>query len=232
MRVIGWTAKCVIRFIAKVILRTEISGMENLPREGPVLVVINHISFVDPFLLYVTLPRPLIGLGKAELWDHLISRTIARAWGTIPLHRGEMDLNAMKSAVQVLRNGGMLGIAPEGTRSHHGRMQRARPGVVLVATKVPEAVLVPVAIYGQEKLLPNLKRMRRTPVSLVVGTPFCLRPIRERITHEVRQDISDEIMLHIASLLPVVYQGVYAGRPQEAHYTTPCQDGHGRGASS
>lgn len=232
MKVIGWIAKQVIRFIAKVILRTEIRGMANLPRKGPVLVVINHISFVDPFLLYVTLPRPLIGLGKVELWDHFISRIIAQAWGTIPLHRGEMDLNAMKSAVQVLRDGGMLGIAPEGTRSHHGRTQQARPGVVLVATKVPEAVLVPVAVYGQEKLLSNLKRLRRTPVSIVVGAPFCVRPISERVTHETRQAISDEIMLHVTRLLPPAYLGFYAGKSLEEHYTMPCQSGNGAGVAS
>ena len=222
MKVVGWIAKQVIRLIAKVILRTDIEGMAHIPRAGPVLVVLNHISFVDPFLLYVTLPRPLIGLGKAELWDHLITRIIARAWGTIPLHRGEMDLNAMRSAVQVLRDGGMLGIAPEGTRSHHGRTQQARPGVALVATKVPGAVLVPVAVYGQERLLPNLKHMRRTSVNMVIGEPFCLRPIAERITHEVRQAISDEIMLRVAVLLPPAYQGVYAGRSVEDRYTTLC----------
>jgi 1-acyl-sn-glycerol-3-phosphate acyltransferase len=175
-------------------------------------------------LLYVTLPRPLIGLCKAELWDHLISRIIARAWAMIPLHRGEADPNAIKSAVQVLRGGGMLGVAPEGTRSHHGRLLRAKPGVALVASKVPEAVLVPVAVYGQEKLVPNLKRLRRTRVSVVVGAPFCLRPVMDRITHEARQAISDEMMLRVASLLPPVYRGVYAGRSIEERYTTLCQD--------
>ena len=232
LKVVGWVAKTVIRLIAKIILRTEISGLERVPQKGPVLVVMNHISFVDPFLLYVTLPRPLIGLGKVELWDHFISRIIARAWGTIPLHRGEMDLNAIKSAVQVLRSGGMLGIAPEGTRSHHGRLLRGKSGVALVASKVPETELVPVAVYGQEMLLRNLRRLRRTRVTVVVGRPFHLRPITERMTHEVRQAISDEIMLRIAGLLPPAYQGLYSGRSVEDHYTVCCHDQPTMGVSA
>ncbi|OQB28693.1 MAG: 2-acyl-glycerophospho-ethanolamine acyltransferase [Chloroflexi bacterium ADurb.Bin180] len=224
LRIVGWTAKQVIKLIGKVILRTDISGVERVPRKGPVLVVINHISFVDPFLLYITLPRPISALGKVELWDHLITRLIAEAWGTIPLHRGEMDLNAIKLAVGVLRDGGALGVAPEGTRSHHGRLLRARPGVALVLSKVPQTVVVPIAVYGQEKLLPNLKRLRRTKVTMVVGTPFCLRPITGRMTHEVRQAISDEMMLRIASLLPAVYHGCYAGMPIVEDYTVSCPE--------
>lgn len=223
MRVASWIAKFVVRIGAGLLLKVEITGLDRVPRSGPVIVVINHINFVEPLLLYVTLPRPIIALAKAELWGNPITRLVAQAWRSIPIRRGEMDLGAMRAAVQVLHDGGMLGLAPEGTRSHHGRLGRARPGVVLVASRAPAAVLLPVAIYGQEQLLPNLRRLRRTPLRIVIGNGFRQSAGTERVTHEARQAISDEIMLRIAALLPPSYHGVYANTLLAERYTRACE---------
>jgi 1-acyl-sn-glycerol-3-phosphate acyltransferase len=219
MGVIRWIAVQVIRLGAWLFLRLEVTGMDRVPRAGAVLLVANHISFVDPLLLYVIMPRQVTGLAKAELWGNPISRLVARAWGTIPIRRGEMDLNAMRQALSVLHGGGMMGLAPEGTRSHHGRLLRARSGIVLLASRAPEAVLVPVAMYGQERLLHNLRRLRRTQVKVVVGQAFRLLPVPQRPTHEARQAMSDEVMLRIAALLPPSYHGVYAGQQLVECYT-------------
>jgi 1-acyl-sn-glycerol-3-phosphate acyltransferase len=128
----------------------------------------------------------------------------------IPVRRGELDLNAIRLSVKALREGKVLGLAPEGTRSHHGRLQPARSGLVLMALRAPEAPIVPVAIYGQEKYRQNLSRLRRTEVNMVVGERFWLDAGGERVTHKMRQQMTDEIMIQIAALLPPEYRGVYS----------------------
>ena len=216
MRVIRWISVEVIRLAAKLLLRVQATGLERMPTSGPAILVINHVNFIEPLLLYVLLPRQVTGLAKAELWGNPISRLVAQSWGSIPIRRGEIDLNAIRRALQVVQQGGVLGLAPEGTRSHHGRLQRGRPGVVLLALRAPGTLILPVAVYGQEQFYHNLRRLRRTAVQVVMGQGFYLNAGQGRVTHEMRQAISDEIMMRIASLLPAQYQGVYSDMPPTA----------------
>jgi 1-acyl-sn-glycerol-3-phosphate acyltransferase len=216
MRVIRWISVTVIRLAARALLRVQVSGLEHMPTSGPAILVVNHINFIEPLLLYVLLPRQVTALAKVELWHNLISRLVAQSWGSIPIRRGEMDLNAIRRALQVIQGGGVLGVAPEGTRSHHGRLQRARPGVVLLALRAAGTLILPVAVYGQEQFYHNLLRLRRTAVQVVIGQGFYLNPGPARVTHEMRQVITDEIMVRIASLLPAQYRGVYGDMPASA----------------
>lgn len=209
MKMIRWISVKVIQLATKALLRVTVEGLERIPLSGPAIVVINHINFIDPFLVYTILPRPVIGLAKHELWANPLTRLIARSWETIPIKRGELDLSAVRSALQVLHGGGVLGLAPEGTRSHHGRLQRARSGIVLLALRTPDTLILPVALYGQERFFSNLRRLRRTKVHVVVGRGFYLNPRVGRVTREERQGIADAIMSQIAALLPPEYRGVY-----------------------
>lgn len=215
---VHWISVAFIRLVARILLQVEIKGLEHFPAQGPAFLVINHINFIEPLLLYVVLPRHVTGLAKAELWQNPISRMVAQSWQSIPIRRGEMDLNAMRRALQVVQEGGVLGLAPEGTRSHHGRLQRGRPGVVILALRAPDTLIVPVAVYGQEQFYRNLRRLRRTPVRIVVGRGFYLSPGESRVTHEVRQAMSDEIMMQIAALLPSQYRGVYGDKLPSTRY--------------
>jgi 1-acyl-sn-glycerol-3-phosphate acyltransferase len=174
MRVIHWISVTVIRLAARLLLRVQVTGLEHMPTSGPVILVINHVNFIEPLLLYVLLPRQVTALAKAELWGNPISRWVAQSWGSIPIRRGELDLNAIRRALQVVQQGGVLGVAPEGTRSHHGRLQRGRPGVTLLALRTPDTVILPVAVYGQEQFYHNLRRLRRTAVQVVMGQGFYL----------------------------------------------------------
>jgi 1-acyl-sn-glycerol-3-phosphate acyltransferase len=216
MRVIRWISVNVIRLAAKLLLRVQATGLKRMPTSGPAILVINHVNFIEPLLLYVLLPRQVTGLAKAELWGNPISRLVAQSWGSIPIRRGEIDLNAIRRALQVVQQGGVLGLAPEGTRSHHGRLQRGRPGVVLLALRAPGTLILPVAVYGQEQFYHNLRRLRRTAVQVVMGQGFYLNAGQGRVTHEMRQAISDEVMMRIASLLPAQYRGVYSDMPPTA----------------
>ena len=216
MRVIRWLSVRFVRLVARLLLRVEATGLERIPAGGPAFLVINHVNFIEPLLLYVLLPRQVTGLAKAELWGNPISRLVAQSWGSIPIRRGEIDLNAIRRALQVVQQGGILGLAPEGTRSHHGRLQRGRPGVVLLALRAPDTLILPVAVYGQEQFYHNLRRLRRTPVHVVTGQGFYLNPGEGRVTHEMRQAMSDETMMQIAALLPEQYRGVYSDMPPTA----------------
>ncbi len=210
MEIIRQIAIVLVKLMAKLLLRVNVSGMERVPASGPVIAVTNHVNFIEPLLLYTLSPREPVGLAKAEIWQNPILRLVAQSWHAIPIRRGELDLNAMRGALQVIKEGRILGLAPEGTRSHHGRLQRGRPGTVLLALRAAHALILPVAAYGQEHFAKNLRRLRRTEVHMVFGQGFYLDPGGARVTHEMRQQMTDEIMMQIAALLPPENRGVYS----------------------
>jgi 1-acyl-sn-glycerol-3-phosphate acyltransferase len=170
----------------------------------------NHINFLDAPLLYTfLLPRPVFGLAKIEAWDNPFQRFLGNLWDAIPLNRGEADVGALREATKRLEEGQILVLAPEGTRSGHGRLLKGLAGVAFLALRTG-APLLPVAHYGGEVFWSNLKRLRRTDFHIVVGQPFELDTRGVRVTGEVRQQMTDEIMYQIAALLPVQYRGVYS----------------------
>jgi len=108
-----------------------------------------------------------------------------------------------------LKTGNILAIAPEGTRSGNGRLQPAHPGVTLIALR-SAAPILPVVYYGGESFKHNLKNLRRTNFHVRVGAPFRLHADHRKITSQVRQQMTDEIMYQLAALLPAKYRGAYA----------------------
>jgi 1-acyl-sn-glycerol-3-phosphate acyltransferase len=214
---VRWFSTRFLRLAAALLLRVETRGMERIPLQGPVILAINHVNFIDALLLYTLLPRKTVGLAKAEIWRLPILGLVARSWEAIPVRRGELDLDAFRRASRVLQDGGMLGLAPEGTRSHTGCLLRARPGAVMLALRAPGTWIIPMAIFGHEDYSWYWRRFRRTPVHLNFGQAFRLRPQADKASRCVRQQMADEIMLQIAALLPPQYHGAYA----DAGTTTP-----------
>ena len=151
----------------------------------------------------------MAGFAKAEVWRNPFLRFLARLWGTIPVRRGEVDRSALRQALEALEKGLILGIAPEGTRSGDGRLQRGYPGMVLLALR-SGAPLLPVVHYGGELFWRNLARLRRTDFHIVVGQPFYLEAGEIRVTRQVRRQMTDEIMYQMAASLPPANRGVYS----------------------
>jgi len=207
---IRWIFTQLLRLAAKLLLRVEILGMDRIPRQGPVILAINHVNSIDALLLYTLLPRKTVGLVRAEIWRLPILGLVARSWETIPVRRGELDLDAFRRASRVLQHGGMLGLAPEGTRSHTGCLLRARPGAVMLALRATTAWIIPMAIFGHENYAHYWRRLKRAPVHLRFGEAFRLRPPADTVSRAVRQQMADQIMLQIAALLPPRYHGAYA----------------------
>ncbi|MBM4464948.1 MAG: 1-acyl-sn-glycerol-3-phosphate acyltransferase [Chloroflexi bacterium] len=205
-QVVTSTIKGLLRFLCRV----DDAQLARVPDRGPLIIVANHVNFLEVPLLYTHLqPRSVTGFAKAEIWDNPALGALFDLGGAIPLQRGEADMVALRQALKVLEAGHILAVAPEGTRSGHGRLQRGKPGVVFLALH-SGAPLLPVVYYGGELFWRNLSRLRRTDFHIVVGQPFYLEPGEVKITRQVRQLMVDEIMYQVAALLPQAYRGVYA----------------------
>ncbi len=199
-----------IKGLTRLLCRVHDDQLARVPERGPLILVSNHVNFLDAPILYTHLqPRPLAGFAKAETWDHPALRLLADLWGAIPLHRGEADTAALRQGLKALDDGRILGVAPEGTRSGDGRLQRGNPGIVLLALR-SGAPLLPLAFSGAELFRSNLNRLRRTDFAIYVGQPFHLEAGGKKVTREVRQQMTDEIMYQLAALLPPAYRGAYS----------------------
>lgn len=201
-------ANFLLRIILRTLLKLEIRGRNNTPSSGTLIVVINHISFLDPLIAGAFLPRTIIPLGKVELFRHRFFGWVFPAYGTIPVHRGQFDRTAIRRSLALLRDGGALLVAPEGTRSEDGGLQRGRPGVALLAART-DATIMPVGIWGVQSFRQNAKRLRRTEAHAMVGEPFRIAVDERKIPREQLEEITDEVMYRLAALLPPENRGVY-----------------------
>jgi 1-acyl-sn-glycerol-3-phosphate acyltransferase len=191
--------------------RVDATALGKVPGRGPLIIVTNHVHIPEIPTLYVRLlPRKVYGMAQAErVLDRNLWGAILRWIDTIPVWRGEADLNALRTAIRILTEGGIILLDPEGTRSHDGRLQKGQPGVILMAVHSGAPVL-PVVHYGSENYQENLKRLRRTEIHYVVGKPFRVDAGGERVTSATRQEMIDEVMYQMAGLLPPQYRGAYA----------------------
>jgi 1-acyl-sn-glycerol-3-phosphate acyltransferase len=178
-------------------------------------VIVNHVSFLDIPVFYTRMiPRPIAAYARHDSWDNIFKRIILWAWGGFPLHRHEPDRKALRWGLEMLDAGFFLTIAPEGTRSGHGRLQQAHPGAVFLALRSGVPVL-PVVFYGNENFRHNILKLKKTDVVLKAGKLFHLVQVDgEKITQEVRKQMIDEMMYQIAALLPLEYRGIYDDESQ------------------
>lgn len=199
-----------LKGLIRLCCRVHDEQLPQVPAQGPLIVITNHVSFLEVPLLYTfLLPRRMTGFAKVESWDRPFHRWLFNMAEIIPVHRGEADTNAFRLALAALEAGDIVAVAPEGTRSGHGRLQRARPGAVVLALR-SGAPLLPIVHYGGEKLKENLARLRRTDFYLAVGELFQLDAGGAKVTRQVRQQMIDEAMYRMARLLPPAYRGEYA----------------------
>ena len=187
-----------LRGLTSLICRIDDAELKKVPARGPLIIYINHVNILEIPIIYTHLqPRRLHGMMLAEREKNPLLRWMMRVSETIPLRRGEADVIAVRKGLKVLEQGEMIVIAPEGTRSHDGKLQPAHPGVVLMALH-SGAPLIPVAFYGAENYKENLRRLKRTDFHLRVGKPFHLDPHGEPVTRQVREQMMDELMLQLA----------------------------------
>ena len=210
-RAARWAVNGTAWQLSRLACRVDDAELNRVPACGPLLLVCNHVNFLEvPLVMSHLQPRPVTGFAKAETWDSPVMGMLFNIWGAIPLRRGEPDVTAIRRVLEALDQGMIVAVAPEGTRSGDGCLRRAKPGIGLLAAR-SSAPILPVAYFGHERIWSNLKRLRRTDFHIRVGPLLRARP-NGRWTAETRQAVADEIMRHIALLMPLDYRGAYAGQ--------------------
>lgn len=209
LRTVGlWFLRCIARI--------QLLNPERLPVSGACIVVTNHLGRLDAILGIMFANREDLVFFIAEkyqrspFWGYAV-RKLDGVW----LNRFEADLHALRTALKRLKQGEMLGMAPEGTRSKTGALAEGKPGAAYLAVKAG-APIVPVAITGTEDhlVLARLRRLRRAEITIRVGEAFHLPPRGKQDRDDHLQQCTDEIMCRIAALLPPSYRGVYADHPR------------------
>jgi len=204
-----WFITTLLKIYFRFTLRMDADEMKKIPMQGPLIVISNHTGQIEvPVLVTLLQPRKISGWGKVEAFDNAFLRWVFGTWGIIPIRRGEADIKALKDALRALQDGCFFGIAPEGTRNKTGVLIRAHPGTVILALRSGVPVL-PVAHWGGEVFLANLKRFKKTDFHIRVGEPFHIK-VEGKVTGEIRQQIADEMMYRIARMIPAEYRGEYA----------------------
>jgi 1-acyl-sn-glycerol-3-phosphate acyltransferase len=197
------------RPIISVVASVKASGLENIPSSEPTLFMINHIAGVDPLLVMGTvLNRFVVPFSKIENLDIPIGKYLIRMWGVVPVRRGEVDRLSLQVSLDLLKRGHAMVIAPEGTRSP--ALQEAKEGVAYLASRT-NAIVVPVGVDGTREFMGNLKRLKRTSVSIVYGKPFRFRLNgKARASREDIANMMHEAMYQLAMLLPEHRRGYYS----------------------
>lgn len=225
---IGWP-------LFHIVLKITVVGRENLPPKGePLIVICNHFSWFEAPLLYGKLPYDIIYLGSAEVWEHPIGKRLALSFRAIQIHRGRPEREALKQALKVLNEGRVLGIFPEAgidpdlrpltdsgmnVAGINGQSSRipprlipVRPGAAYFAVK-SGAMILPTAVLNGEYILTNLGKFKRTPVKIIIGKPFGPLTVDKSLRGVAKRDaidaLGDEMMRHIADLLPPEQRGPY-----------------------
>jgi 1-acyl-sn-glycerol-3-phosphate acyltransferase len=177
--------------------------------EGPLIIASNHINSLDAPVGFSHLhPRPLTAFVKTETWDNLFLKFLFTAWDAIPIKRGEVDFTAFRLAEEALAQKKIVIVAPEGTRSKHGRLNQGYPGIALLAIR-SGAPILPVVFYGNENIK-GLRLGRRTDMVIKVGKLFKIQLNGRALDRENRLQMTNEIMYEIARILPEENRGIYS----------------------
>ncbi len=201
--------KPVIKFLMWLLLRMEVTGLEHILAEGPVILAISHTNFLDPVLMMAVCPRTLEAVSKLENLRLFFFGPLIWLYGVISIRRGEVDREALVRAIEILKRGEVLLIAPEGTRSGVGRLLKGRNGLAYIASRT-NAPIVPVGIVGVERFWHNLPRLRRTPVQMVLGQPFRFAVRGRSLDRQALAQMTAEAMHQLAATLPPERRGRYA----------------------
>ena len=201
--------KVIVGAFFRLFARLQVKGKENVPRQGALMVVSNHLNFNDPPLLGAILGRQVVFMAKEELFRSRFLAYFLGSLGSFPVHRGRLDRKAIRQSARVLAEGRALVMFPEATRSKNAQLQSAFPGSALIASRQAVPIL-PVGISGTERLK-GLGLFRRPRITVNIGKPFSLPKAGSKLTKDELAEQTELIMRRIAALLPPEYRGVYGG---------------------
>lgn len=205
----------IVKFILwivffRIMSRVKVSGIENVPKEGGVLLYTNHLSAMDIPVLFISIPRFLYVFAAEKYREHWWG-TIMSIAGAIFIKRGEVDRKALGVGLEALKQDQLLVIAIEGTRSLTAELQEGKGGAAYLANRA-DVPAIPVAMTGTQDMLSSAKKFKRAQVTVHFGEPIHLPPGRAR-TEQLDQ-YTDDLMVELASMLPEAYRGVYSDHPE------------------
>lgn len=202
MRWIYWLGWLIFRSAYRALFGLKVEGAGNLVREGPVLVVSNHESFLDPPLVGTLYQDEMYYLARKTLMKGPVLTWIYKAWNSIPVDQERPDMTSLKTIIKLLKEGRRVLVFPEGERSYDGSLGKAQPGVGLIAVKAGVPIQ-PIRIRGAREALPRGSgRIRLTRIQLSIGPAFCLteEELAEAKGKDGYQRIADRIMDSIGAL--------------------------------
>ena len=203
-----YVSRLMVRILLVLLTRRQVRGKENIPSQGPLLVVANHLSLADPPVLSFSLEREMIFMAKAKLFRFRVLGYFMHGLGAFPVHGGRPDRKALRQAEQVLAQGLTLVVFPEGMRSRSAKLQHSFSGPALIALR-SGAPILPVGITGTEKLESAAWLLRRPQIMVNIGRPFHLPPFDGKLTKTELDELTNYIMERVAELLPAEYRGTY-----------------------
>ncbi|SMO42016.1 lysophospholipid acyltransferase family protein [Melghirimyces algeriensis] len=187
------TFRLLFRFLFRLFYRWEIEGVKHIPSQGPVVICCNHINNLDPPIVGAAANRPVRFMAKEELFKVPVLSFLLRRFGAFPVKRGSTDKRALKSALEVLKQGEVLGVFPEGTRSRDGSLGKAHNGASFIALK-GKAKVVPAAVIGPYRIFQKVR--------IVFGPPVDLENFQnQQWTSHTLREATDQIMAEIEKLL-------------------------------
>jgi len=203
-----------IHILVNLLMHVEIHGLEKVPSKGGCIIAVNHMSRLDSALVFSCVKRDDLTALVADkylkvFWIRWLVERVQGIW----LHREDSDFRALRAARDYLKSGGMLGIAPEGTRSRTGKLSAAKNGVAYLADKANVPVL-PVAVYGSEDAMVKIRHLHRPHIVIQFGDPLNLPLVERQDRSDQLSRNTDEIMCAIAAMLPASYRGAYADHPR------------------
>jgi 1-acyl-sn-glycerol-3-phosphate acyltransferase len=200
--------RAIVHGLLKLLTRLQVRGLENVPPHGPYIVITNHLSMLDAPIIMDVIPATItVFAANTHRRDFFIGELMDRI-GAIWVKRGEPDREALRAALNVLKENGVIGLAPEGTRSRTGGLIQGRIGVAYLAAHANVPIL-PVALVGTEVGLQATLGLKRPRLTATIGPAFRLPDCGGRPTRQDLDAYTQTIMLTLARMLPERYRGVY-----------------------
>ncbi len=208
----------ILKLPFKILFSWKVKGRGNVPLNGPLIVIANHVHLVDVFLLAFSFPRRIYFMAKEELFRYPFLRPLLRWAGVFPVHRREAIKEIqriLRKVTDILDRGSILGMFPEGRRSHDGKLGMGKTGSVVIAARA-NVSLLPVGIVGTDKIKGISWLWKRPVIVINIGEPFKLPPLEGKLNRSQRKSLTDLIMRRIAALLPRENRGVYTDNEKHA----------------
>ncbi len=208
------TVRKILAFLFHLIARPEIQGAENIPAQGACIIATNHLSILDAPLIFTAVTRKDFTalIARKHKKNPFIRWLVSQVDG-VWIDRYMVELEPLRQITRHLKEGGIIGISPEGTRSQTNQLIKAKTGVAYLAAKT-NALIVPVAVTGTENAVADWKRLRRPTLTLRFGAAFQLPALDSKNRDTILEENTDEIMCRIAAMLPERYRGVYSRHPR------------------